>query len=54
MSFVVRVTLLNDEDEERIEYGEGQTVQDAVTHAEDEARRITRDDSFVMSEWEAA
>lgn len=52
--YVVRVELLNDDGEELVMYGEGDTVQDAVSDAEDDARLRTGDASYVMNEWHPA
>lgn len=54
MSFTVRVVCENDDGEERVEYGTGETVQDAVDNGVDLARELSRDDTFTMSEWAAA
>ena len=54
MSFTVRVVCINDDDIERVEYGQGDAVQDAVDNAVDLARELSGDDTFTMSEWTAA
>jgi hypothetical protein len=53
-NLTVRVELLNDEGERLFRFGEGATVEDAVNDAEDQARQETQDDTYCMTEWEAA
>lgn len=50
----VRVTLRDDEGEELVLYASGASVDEAVRAAEEMARTMLADESFVMTEWEAA
>jgi hypothetical protein len=51
---VVKVTARNDAGEKVIEWGAGDTTEEAVRDALDIIIASTDDDSFVMDDWEAA
>ena len=50
----IMVELLNDEGEQRFEYGEANDVDVAVALAEQSVRRQTGDESYCMTDWAAA
>jgi hypothetical protein len=50
----VKVTARNDDGDKEVEYGYGQTTDEAVRNALDFLIANTGDDSWVQDDWEAA